>query len=264
MKEPEGYDLPFVAEFYDHHAKRTDDVTFYLDVASRLGGPILELGCGTGRALIPIATEGYRITGLDLSQNMLDVCRRKLEWHPCGVQVRVTLVRADMADFDLPERFRLIIIPWGPFHYLTTSEQQVRCLEGAYRHLEPGGQLILDIDTQALCKLGSKTDWPHHVSETPFQMPDGRSVIWEFKCTDVDLVKQLFSAELIYHVVCPDGKRETLIQRYPWRYFLRGEVEQMMSGCGFLIHVLHSDFNEGPSPAKNAGQLIIVAKKPTT
>ena len=62
------------SEFYDYHNKR-GDVKFYVDFAVESGGPVLELGCGTGRILIPTARAGVNITGLEKSEEMLKICR---------------------------------------------------------------------------------------------------------------------------------------------------------------------------------------------
>ena len=80
------------AEFYDLGAGGLDDVPFYLEYARQCGGPILELACGTGRILIPIAEAGYEIYGVDLSVNMLDRCKQRVAEH--GVEVdRATVER---------------------------------------------------------------------------------------------------------------------------------------------------------------------------
>jgi cyclopropane fatty-acyl-phospholipid synthase-like methyltransferase len=76
------------SEFYDYHAKR-GDVEFYVALATESGGPVLEIGCGTGRLLIPTARAGVHITGLDNSEEMLEICRRKLEDEPTKVKGRV-------------------------------------------------------------------------------------------------------------------------------------------------------------------------------
>jgi ubiquinone/menaquinone biosynthesis C-methylase UbiE len=101
-----GYrDEPFCAGFYDHipgNAERTD-VEFYVSRAQSVKGNILELGCGTGRVLIPTAEAGCRITGPDISEHMLARCREKLKEKPQHVQKRVRLVQGTMTGFDLEE-----------------------------------------------------------------------------------------------------------------------------------------------------------------
>ena len=107
--------MPFLAELYDlipGYAKRAD-LQFSLDQGRAAEGPILELGCGTGRVLIPMARQGCTITGLDLSPYMLAKCREKLESEPPEVQGRVNLVQASMTDFDLGQQYALATIPFA-------------------------------------------------------------------------------------------------------------------------------------------------------
>lgn len=98
---------PFVAQIYDQVIPYRDrpDVEFFVDTAIESGSPVLEVGCGTGRVLIPTARAGISITGLDLSDHMLDVCRAALKEESRDVQERVNLVQGDMRDFNLGQKF---------------------------------------------------------------------------------------------------------------------------------------------------------------
>ena len=98
------------------------------DFRSHFCGPVLELDCGTGRVLIPTAREGIDITGIDLSEHMLDICRTKLAQESDEVQARTRIVRADTRDFDLGTQFKLMTIPFRPFQHLITVEDQLACL----------------------------------------------------------------------------------------------------------------------------------------
>ena len=126
-----GYeDLAFVAELYDFdpfYAERPD-VDFYVDLAGSAEGKVLELGCGTGRILIPTAAAGCEIVGLDISNPMLAKCREKLQRQPKKVQKRVRLAQGDMSSFDLKETFALVTAPFRSFQHLISVEEQISCL----------------------------------------------------------------------------------------------------------------------------------------
>ena len=143
-----GYeDQSFVAEYYDFipgYAGRPD-LEFYLDFSRSAGGKILELGCGTGRILIPTAAAGCQIVGLDISEYMLAKCREKLQNQPKEVQERVRLVHGNMTNFKLKETFRLITTPFRPFQHLGSIDDQLACLRCVNCHLTMGGKLILDL-----------------------------------------------------------------------------------------------------------------------
>src|SRR5689334_17940916 len=106
-----------IAGLYDHVVpyRSRPDVAFFVEAAKEAGSPVLEVGCGTGRILIPTARAGINIVGLDLSPHMLAVCRERLKVEPEPVQSRVRLIQGDMRAFDLGETFTLVTIPFRPF-----------------------------------------------------------------------------------------------------------------------------------------------------
>src|SRR5215468_967154 len=141
------YDYNFIADLYDHTTayRERPDVLLFVAEAERSGGPVLEIGCGTGRVLVPTARAGIEIVGLDLSEHMLERCRANLASEPEDVRSRVELVRGDMRTFDLGRKFRLATIPFRPFQHLTTVEDQLSSLRSIHNALADGGRLILDI-----------------------------------------------------------------------------------------------------------------------
>jgi len=166
------------AEFYDavDSYRARSDVPFFVGYAREANGPVLEIGCGTGRVLVPTAKAGCDITGLDFSEAMLDHCRRKLEREAQDVRRRVKLVQGDMRSFDLEQRFALITIPFRPFQHLLTVEDQLACLACVKRHLAPGGRFILDLfnpSMKALTEEARKEGFGHEPEVT---MPDGRKM----------------------------------------------------------------------------------------
>src|SRR6267378_2019276 len=148
MTQAGGYEeYAFIADLYDHVVPYRDrpDVTFFVEAASKAGSPVLEIGCGTGRVLIPTARAGIDIAGLDLSPHMLRVCQERLLDEPEAVRSRARLIQADMRNFDLAQNFKLATLPFRPFQHLTTVSDQMSCLESIHRHLVKGGRLILDL-----------------------------------------------------------------------------------------------------------------------
>lgn len=116
-------------------------VAFYRAEADRHGGSVLELGCGTGHKLIPIAADGHPCTGLELSPAMLAEARRKAAER--GVEVE--WVQGDMRELDLGRTFDLVIIAANSLLHLQEPEELVGCLRSVRRHLAPGGRLVLDV-----------------------------------------------------------------------------------------------------------------------
>ena len=132
------------ADVYDSiYAYVREDIPFYVQEASRSGGPVLELGCGTGRVTLPIAQSGIDIVGLDNSEGMLEKSESKAR--PRRWAWRMDLRMGDMREFSLDRTFPLIIIPFRGFLALLSVEDQVRCLTAIKKHLGPDGRLIFNI-----------------------------------------------------------------------------------------------------------------------
>lgn len=251
------------AEFYDHvipYHFRTD-VSFFVEMAQDAGGPVLEVGCGTGRVLIPTARAGIDIVGLDLSTPMLSVCRERLKSEPAEVQDRVELVQGDMRAFNLPHRFKLVTLPFRPFQHLTTVDDQLACLRCIRHHLLQGGRLILDLFNPSLTSLTSDNVGQEQGEEPEFTMPDGRRVIRWSKVVARDYFNQVNQVELIYYVTHPDGRTERLVHAFPMRYLFRFEAEHLLARAGFTVEALYADYDRNPYGSTYPGELIFVARK---
>ncbi|MFU8773765.1 MAG: class I SAM-dependent methyltransferase [Anaerolineales bacterium] len=263
MSQSGGYDnYDFVAALYDHVVpyRNRPDVAFFVAAAQEANGPVLEIGCGTGRILIPTARAGIEVVGLDLSAHMLDVCRQRLQSEPEDVQSRVQLVQADMRDFELAQTFQLVTIPFRPFQHLTTVADQLACLACVHRHLDKGGKLILDLFNPSLPALTSDTVGEEVKEEPEFRMPDGRRVVRRHKVVARDYFNQINHVELIYYVTHPDGREERLVHAFPMRYLFRFEAEHLLVRSGFEVEAVYGDFDKNPYGSKYPGDLIFLAK----
>jgi SAM-dependent methyltransferase len=264
MDQAGGYqEYGFVAELYDHIVPYRDrpDVDYWVQAALASGGPVLELGCGTGRVLIPTAQAGIDTVGLDLSEHMLGVCRERLHKEPQEVQARVELVQGDMRDFDLGKAFALVTVPFRPFQHLTTVQDQMACLSCIHDHLLPGGQLILDLFNPSLHTLVREDMGEEQGDEPPFITPDGREVVRRWRWTSRDLFNQINHVEMIYYVTHPDGQQERLVHAFPMRYLYRFEAEHLLARCGFALQHVYADYEKHPYGYTYPGDLIMVARK---
>jgi SAM-dependent methyltransferase len=259
-----GYgEYGFTAEFYDYIGPYRDrqDITFWVDTARDSGGPVLEVGCGTGRVLIPIARAGVEIVGLDLSPFMLAVCRANLVKEPAEVQDCVRLVEGDMRDFDLGREFALATVPFRPFQHLTTVEDQIACLHSIRRHLAPGGRLVLDLFNPSIPYLAAPERLGEFGDEPVFTMPDGRRMQRRFRTVERDYFNQIQHVEMIYYVTHPDGRRERLVHTFPMRHLFRFEAEHLLVRCGFTVEALYADYARRPYGSQYPGELIFVARR---
>jgi len=255
-------DYAIAADLYDHvvpYASRPD-VAFYVDEARRAGGRVLELGCGTGRVLIPTARAGVEITGLDASSGMLDTCRERLAAEHPEVQSRVTLIQGDMRSFDLGCRFDMVTIPFRPFQHLVTVDDQLACLGAVRRHLSKTGRFVFDVFNPSLDLLVNHPLGVESGHEPEFVTPDGRRVVRCFRAVSQDRFQQTGSYELIYDVTHSDDRKERLVHSFQLRYVFRFEAEHMLARAGLAVEHLYSDFARSPYGAEYPGDLIFIAK----
>jgi SAM-dependent methyltransferase len=133
-----------IAELYDPwSASVVEDVGFYLDEARRSGGPVVELGVGTGRIAVPIAADGIRVIGVDSSRGMLEVCARRAAL--AGVPVDLRL--GDLREPPVRERVPLIICPFRSMLHMHSDEDRRRALAAARKLLRPDGRFVFDVFT---------------------------------------------------------------------------------------------------------------------
>ena len=140
--EPSAYDA--IAALYDPWSRSvTEDVPFYVAEARKAGGPIVELGVGTGRIAIPTAEAGVRVIGVDSSPGMLGVCRQRAE--SAGVAELLDLRLGDLAAPPVSERVRLVTCPFRAYLHLHDETARLGALRAARKLLVPGGRLIFDV-----------------------------------------------------------------------------------------------------------------------
>ena len=216
------------------------DIAFYLEEAKAAGGPILELGCGTGRILMPIARAGCTIAGVDSSSQMLARCKEKLAAEAAIVQARVTLQQRDIRDFALDAKYALIIAPFRVVQQLARIDDQLRFLAAVARHLAPTGRFIFDVFNPRFDALTS-ADGIEREDTPELQLPDGRTLRRGARVTRVRWVDQVSETELIYYV---GGKR--YVQAFDMRWYLAAELQHLLARGGFRVREMYGDFARGP------------------
>ncbi len=137
---PSPYDT--IAELYDPwSASVVEDVAFYLEEARRSGGPVVELGVGTGRIAVPLAADGIHVIGVDSSRGMLDVCARRAALAGVALDLRV----GDLRRPPVVERVPLVICPFRSLLHMRTREERLEALASVRRLLVPRGRFAFDV-----------------------------------------------------------------------------------------------------------------------
>jgi SAM-dependent methyltransferase len=230
-----------------------DDLAFFEALAQAVGGPILELGCGTGRLTIPLAEAGFEVVGLDRSEPMLALARARAARIDPAARERISFVEADMRSYELEQTFGLVFAAFRVFMALVDSEAQLDALATARRHLRADGRLALDVFDPRLDMLTPGTHpLERRVSGT---LASGNRVeAGPFERTN-DALSQVLVERWRFIELQPDGlvlreEEETLTLRWTYRH----EMRHLLARAGFDVQFEYGDYAGGP-PAYGAEQI---------
>jgi SAM-dependent methyltransferase len=248
------------AALYEHeYRRRRDDVRYYRALARTHGGPVLELGAGAGRLLVPLVRDGHNVVGVDLSASMLARCREHLGWFPAEVAARATLVRADFRELRLGRRFPLVVCPFNAFMHLYRQRDVERFLSSVRRHLAPGGLFAFDLMNPDLRWLMRDPDkrW----GRTRFRHPTtGRWMIYSWDLA-YDAPLQIAFMRIYYER--SDGKGRPRVVRLAHRQFFPRELEALLSCNGFRIVAHEGGFDGEPLAAGSEQQVLRCVPAPS-
>jgi len=260
-RDPDEY-AGVQARYYDQYYNGLDgDVQFYLEEAVLAGGPVLELGCGTGRTLFPVAAAGIQITGVERSRDMLARARERLAGAPSDQQQNAEILLGDMRDFSLGRSFNLVSLPYRTFQHLLEPDDQYRALEAIHQHLEPGGRLVFNIfdPTRDLAARAWREgqEWE---ADTEFEDPVTGSPIRVRFARTYDLQAQHLHQDLAFEECDAAGSvTSSHLAHLTLRYTNRYEMEYLLDLCGFELLALYGDFEGGDYPGY--GEQIWVAER---
>jgi SAM-dependent methyltransferase len=224
------------------------DSDWYRRKAQECGGPVLELGAGTGRITLAIAQDGGRIHALDADLGMLEALRMKIAAQPSEVRERVIAINGDMRDFQLKEKFALVIAPFRVFLHNLTEHDQLACLRRVREHLRPGGHFAfnvfhpsLEFMAQHAGALAGVWRW----TET-FQRADGGSLV-RSEANRYDTVRQRVHSQHRYEEFGADGTlRRTFLHRLELAYLYPADVRRLLGQAGFTSVQIDGAFDGRP------------------
>jgi len=247
------YDL--IAPFYDvEHARFDEDVDLYLNFAELRGGPLLELACGSGRLLLPLAQAGYEVTGVDTSAKMLELAQ--LAQEEAGVAARCQLVAQDMCTLQLNKKFQMAFIALGSFGHVCTRKAQRQALAAIRSHLTTGGTFILDISNEDVRYMESMSGQMLH--QGTWQLADG-SMLTHFVSPASSTTAHLLDLTHFYDAHKQgEAVRRTITQTRLY-LFERNEMELLLEQAGFTVKDVYGSYDLSPYEL-NSPRMIFVAE----
>lgn len=249
---------------YDAVFAHREDFGFYAWAAEQFGGPILEVGCGTGRVLIPVARAGHEILGIDPNASRVAVCRAGISAEPASSGLSADAVVEDVRDFRSDRRFRLVTTPFRSLQHLPTPADQLAALANMRDHLEPGGHLIIDVFNPSIPLLASNALREEFGDGRIHPLADGRTVELRSRIVERDYVNQLQHAEEIYIFTFPNGDAERIVLPYTTRYTFRYEYEHMAALLGFEVKAVYGGYDRSRFGANYPGEILMVLRRPDT
>ncbi|MBD0266880.1 MAG: class I SAM-dependent methyltransferase [Cyanobacteria bacterium Co-bin8] len=226
------------------------DVPYFIQHLSRIGGRILEAMVGTGRLLIPLLEAGLDVEGIDASPDMLTACKQN-----CAVRgLNPILYEGSIENLDVPGRFSAIVITLGSFMLLGSRTAAIAALRACARHLEPNGQIFIDLE---LPVDSFKTE--HTVKQRqPIQCSDGSVIVMQTSSW-VDWIEQV-EHTLIRYEKWKDGKLiDTELQHLPLHWFGREEFIMCLREHGYIDVTLCANYKDGLKPETHDDQLCFSA-----
>jgi SAM-dependent methyltransferase len=239
-----------LADLYDLEYPHDYDVSFWLALAQREGGPVVEWGAGTGRIAAPLVEAGFEVTAVELSEGMVEEGRKKggsVEW-----------VRGDMRSAKLGRRYRLAVCAFNSFLCLLNVDDALAFLRNAREHLEPGGLLGIEVSAFSPEELVEEPGGPQLRHDLTRELPDGR--LDRFSVSRYDAASQLLRMRMFYELYGASGELdERRAHELTIRVVGLSELELMLRLAGFEVEAVYGGL-EGEPFAAGSAHLIVLAR----
>lgn len=247
-----------IARYYDaENEHMTADLALYSTLAEEVGGPILDVGCGSGRVTLHLAGEGYVIAGVDASPAMLDRGRRRAQ-HRADLRDLVTFYEGDAASFVYPDSYALILLPYNCLMHFRTTEEQATLLRHLARHLTPEGRLVIDLpnagETFASADDGAVT------LERSFLEPERGNLVMQQSVSRLDRAAQIQYITWIYDEIEADGLVRRTVAPLSLRYAFPAELDLLLQVCGLQREDRYGDYDQRPFE-DGCERLIVIARR---
>ena len=235
-----------LARLYDlEYDDWDEDAAFWQSLAARTGGSIVELGCGTARALAPLAQRGYDVTGIDTSQAMLARGYERFQAHAIpAAQFRLLRQSMESAAPPVSGQARLVFSALNAFAHLATPLQQSQALDAARRMLHPDGLLALDLFNPLTQEYGLRDRMV--TLRNVLADPHTGAPIQQFEMWEVDRETQVVRTTYLYDHLQADGSIRRIVSTFPVRYTYRYEMEARLAECGFAVENVFGSYEAEP------------------
>ena len=246
----------FVARFYDAvYARVRDGVdnAYYLSTMASAGGPVLEIGAGTGRLLREALRLGIDAWGIDLSSAMVERCRAQLR-----AEQRERVSVADAVSMRLGRRFALVVAPFRVLSHVLEVEDQRHLLDAVHEHLVPGGAFVFDLYVPRLKLL---LEGLPETCDFDGEWAPGKRLRRFVSSVPADLARQTNRVRMSFVWDEEDGEHRGDWE-FEMRFFFRFEIEHLVARSKLRLSAIHGDFAQGPLAPKSQEYLVVCRRDP--
>jgi SAM-dependent methyltransferase len=251
------------ARYYDAaYAAKTDlvDLSLYLDLAKKYRGPVLEIGCGTGRILLLIARAGIEIHGLDASASMLRVLKERLASELAPVRRKVQLHEGDMRRFHVARKFPLVLMPFRPLQHMHTLADQLAALRNAAHHLSPRGIFAFDVFYPDFEKIFGGIG--EEMQDLVWTMPDasGKVIRRFFRKESVDKIRQTIYFTFLYRTYDGEQIVREESEKFQMSYFTYPHLRALFLLAGLEPVAEYGSFEKTPLDNSSPEMIFLLRK----
>lgn len=240
--------------YYDQaYRRRRHDVRFYTDLAVTSGGPVLELGVGTGRVALAIGKAGIEVVGVEPMAPMLARARERVDKLPRATRNRIELRKGALERLRLRRTFPLVIAPFNVWMHLYTREQIERGFATVRHHLEPRGRFAFDVLLPDPTSLAREPTKRYRGGEVPHPRDGARYRYSEY--FSYDPVAQIETVMMDFEH--PDDESRSFCTPLTQRQFFPAELEALLHYNGFEIESHTGDFKGATISAAAESQVVV-------
>ena len=238
-----------VARFYDaENRDKTDDLAMYSRLAAERPGPILDVGCGSGRVLIHLARENRRVYGIDSDRQMLARLEGKLDARP-RLRDYIAYVNADVLQHECDRQFSLILLSYNALMHFIEQERQIALLRRLRLWLADDGLLVIDLPNAGPVFASEDTD--ALTLERTFLDDDSGNMIMLQSVSALDRAAQVLHIDWIYDEIDGDGALKRHLAPHRLRYFFLPELRLLLDRCRFRLDQVYGDTENGDYHAES-------------
>lgn len=242
------YEQAWLYDLVHQKPAGSEQILFYERAIERFGQPVLELASGTGNYLVTLSEQDFNISGTEKFTEKFNIAQEKAETR----KVETNLYNADMRDFHLPQKFKLIFIAGNALQHLKTNKEVASCFACVKRHLLPNGKFIVEIFNPSIELLNRNPNQRYFVGE--YRTDEGWIVIET--TVRYDAATQI--NHINWHYKNQYWKEEQTVS-FTMRQFFPMELDALFEYNGFKIEAKYGDFDESVFATNSPKQIIIAS-----